>query len=125
MREDGRTLVVETAREHRTRFLVKFEGVQTRDDANALRGPVFVEATAARELDVDEYWPHQLVGADVVTSDGDEVGAVREILPGPAQDLMVVDRHGGDVLVPMVKDIVVDVDVAERKVTIDPPEGLL
>ena len=125
MRADGTSVVVETARDHRTRFLVRFRGVQTRDQAEGLRGPLFVEAAAARELEADEFWPHELVGADVVTATGESVGAVKEILPGSAQDLMVVDREGSDVLVPMVKDIVVAVDVGGRRVTIDPPEGLL
>jgi 16S rRNA processing protein RimM len=115
--------VVEGARQHRTRFLVKFEGSESREHAERLRGALFVRSDQVRELEADEYWPHDLIGCEVVTTTGDSVGEVSRIVPGAAQDLMVVGSD--EALIPMVKEIVVSVDTGARRVVIDPPEGLL
>lgn len=124
-RDDGSTLVIESARQHADRFLVKFEGVATRDDAERLRGPLYVPASDARELQCDEYWPHELAGCAAVTSGGEPIGTVVRVVPGSAQDLLALDTPRGERLVPFVKEIVTEVDVAARRVTIDPPAGLL
>ena len=124
-RDDGTTLVVEAARHHTNRFLVKFEGSGTREDAERLRGPLYVHAADARALDGDEFWPHDLEGCEVVDAGGAHIGSVTQVVGGPAQDLLEVSTDRGERLVPFVKEIVVKVDLAERRVTIDPPEGLL
>jgi 16S rRNA processing protein RimM len=123
--QDGRTLVVESARSHGNRFLVKFEDVDGRAEAEGLRGPLFVPADELRELDRDEFWHHQLSGCDVTLANGEAVGRVVRVVPGAAQDLLLVATERGERLVPAVKDIVIDVNVAERRVVIDPPGGLL
>lgn len=102
---------------------MKFEGTDSRDDAEALRGALFVPSDRVRELDADEYWPHDLVGCALVTAAGDEVGEVSRVVPGAAQDLLVVGAE--EKLIPMVKDIVISVDIEGRRIVIDPPEGLL
>lgn len=124
--EDGRTLTVEFAREHRNRFLVKFEGVDSRDEAEGLRGALYVPESDARELDAGEFWERDLEGLTAVhAGTGASIGSVAYVQPGPAQDLLVLDTPAGERLVPFVSDIVVEVDVAAGRVTIDPPEGLL
>jgi 16S rRNA processing protein RimM len=105
--------------------LVKFEGSTSRDDAERLRGPLYVSATDVRNLEDDEYWPHDLIGCSVSGRDGGAIGEVVRVVPGAAQDLLVVRTDGGEKLIPMVKEIVVDVDLGKRSLTIDPPEGLL
>lgn len=126
LHEDGRALVVESARDHRNRFLVKFEGIEDRESAETLRGPLYVPSDEARELEPGEFWEHDLTGLDVVRAvSGDVVGKVARIEEGPAQDLLVVETPAGERLVPFVAEIVVEVDVGAGKVTVDPPEGLL
>jgi len=123
--EDGRHLVVEAARVHRDRFLVKFEGIGTRTEAEGLRGNLYVPPSEARELEADEYWPRDLIGCAVVDPAGAQVGTVEEVIFAPAQDLLAVATERGQKLVPMVKEIVVAVDTGARSITIDPPDGLL
>ena len=123
---NGRTLTVESAREHRDRFLVKFEGSDSREDAEDLRGPLYVPASDVRELEGDEFWEHDLEGlAAVHASTGAPLGIVAYVQPGPAQDLLVLDTPDGERLVPFVSEIVTGVDLEAGRVTIDPPEGLL
>ncbi len=122
---NGREMVVEASRVHRDRFLVKFAGSDSREDAEALRGELFVPEGDVRELGPGEYWPHELVGCLVRLSDGSEVGSVTSVTEGPAQDLLTVSTPRGDRLIPLVEAIVVDVDIAAKRVLVDPPEGLL
>lgn len=126
LHEDGRALVVATTRSHRDRFLVKFEGFDDRTAAETLRGALYVPADEARGLQPREFWERDLQGLEVVHArTGAVVGTVAYVMEGPAQDLLAVDTPAGERLVPLVADIVVEVDVGERRVTIDPPEGLL
>lgn len=126
MHEDGRTLLIEEARDHRNRFLVKFADVDDRETAETLRGPLYVPASDARPLEAGEFWEHDLQGLEVVHAQtGDVVGTVAHVLEGPAQDLLVLDTPSGERMVPFVSEIVVAVDVDARRVEIDPPEGLL
>ena len=123
--EDGRKLTIESARAHRDRYLVKFEGIDTRTDAEGLRGQLYVRFEQARGLDADEFWPHDLVGLEVITSSGHPVGVIAGVRPGPAHDLLIVDTEAGERLIPAVKAIVIAVDIDAHNITIDPPTGLL
>ena len=122
---DGRELVVESSRPHRDRLLVKFQGFDDRTAAEGLRGALLIHSEDVRALEDHEYWPHELVGCSVVLRDGTEVGEVNAVVPSPAHDLLQVGTPGGERLVPIVKEIVIEVDVSARRITIDPPEGLL
>jgi 16S rRNA processing protein RimM len=122
---NGRRLTVESSRAHGDRMLVRFAGIETRSEAEGLRGELYVSPSQLRDLGEDEFWPHDLAGCEVVLASGESVGSVDRVEPGAAQDLLVVKTPGGPRLIPAVKAIVVEVDVAARRVTIDPPEGLL
>lgn len=108
------SLVVVDAHRHQHRWRVRFEGVDSREAADALRG----RTLSAEPLDDPDVWfVHELVGVPVVLGDGSAVGTCVAVLDNPAHDLLELDSG---VLVPM--PFVTDVaDV----ITIDPPEGLL
>jgi 16S rRNA processing protein RimM len=120
-------LTVESARPHGGRLLVRFAGIGDRAAAEALRGALLLVDSAAIPPtgDPDEFHDHELVGLAAVTIDGAEVGEVVDV-EHPGQDLLVLRRTGGgEALVPFVRAIVVDVDLAAGRVVIDPPPGLL
>ncbi len=125
LHSDGRPMRIETARRHHDRLLVKFEGIDSRDAAETLRGILFVEEAHLRDLEDDEFWEHELVGCTVLRADGDKVGEVARVVPGVAQDLLAIQTDAGERLVPLVKEIVVKIDARAREVIVDPPEGLL
>ena len=125
LHSDGREITVEKSRNHRDRLLVKFEGSDSREEAEALRGTLFVQAEDRRELDAGEYWAGEVIGCIVVLQDGSTVGEIQDVIPGPAHDLLSVHTSKGDRLIPVVKELVVSVDVPGRIVVVDPPEGLL
>jgi 16S rRNA processing protein RimM len=125
LHSDGRELTVERSRNHRDRLLVKFEGSETRQSADGLRGTLFVSAEDRRELDSDEFWASDVIGCRVFDVSGGAIGEVLDVVPGPAYDLLSVRTPAGDRLIPMVEEMVVSVDVAGDRVVVDPPEGLL
>ncbi|HTF48275.1 MAG TPA: ribosome maturation factor RimM, partial [Pseudonocardia sp.] len=99
-----------------------------RTAAEELRGEMLT--VSAEELpppdDPDEFHDHQLIGLRAELADGAPVGTVRDVVHGPAGELLVLDRDGGpDALVPFVRDIVPTVDLAAGRVVLTPPEGLL
>jgi 16S rRNA processing protein RimM len=84
-----------------------------------------VTPDALRELDESEFWEHDLLGCTVTTADGNEVGEVTGLIPGPAQDLLEVQTSTGPLYVPAVKELIVEVDLDTRRVVVDAPPGLL
>ena len=130
--QDGRwvvpaTLTVESVRPHQGRLLVVFDGIYDRNLAEDLKGVLLCvdSADVPDAEDPDEFNDHQLVGIDVVDADGTPLGTVQRIDHAPAHDLLVVRLTDGRTgLVPFVKAIVPEVDLAARRVTITPPEGL-
>ncbi len=125
LHEDGRVLVVTSSRVHRNRFLVRFEGIDSREAAGGVRGALYVGADEARELGESEYWERDLVGCDVYLADGVKVGRVTDVIVRPAQDLLEVESPTGRHLVPFVEAIVTEIDPDARRVVVDPPAGLL
>jgi 16S rRNA processing protein RimM len=112
--ERGLLLVVASAA-HQARFIVSFEGVSTREAAERLRGVVL---SAPRIDDDSVIWIDQLFGAEVVDTADTPRGVVVDVEANPASDLLVLDSGA---LVPLT--FVVSVD-PNRRVVIDPPEGL-
>jgi 16S rRNA processing protein RimM len=123
----GRVFTVETVRSHRGVLLVRFAGITSREAAAQLRGCILtVDAAELPDLtDPDEFYDHQLEGLAAVGPDGEELGKVREVVHAPASDLLVLDTAHGEVLVPFMRAIVPEVDLAGGRVVLNPPAGLL
>ncbi|MFC6017411.1 ribosome maturation factor RimM [Plantactinospora solaniradicis] len=122
------SLRIEAVRWHQGRLLICFDGVYDRDVAEALRGTLLVvdSAELSAPTDPDEFNDHQLVGLAVVTTSGESLGEVARIDHAPASDLLVLRRpEGRTALIPFVKAIVPEVDLAGGRVVVDPPAGLL
>jgi 16S rRNA processing protein RimM len=123
-----RELTVAGARPHGGRVLVRFAEVVTRDVAETLRGALLYADSAdlPPPQSPDEFYDHDLQGLAAVLGDGTPVGTVRQVVHVPGGELLVVERNGGgEVLVPFVRAIVPEVDLAGRRIVLDPPEGLL
>ena len=119
-------LTVSGARQSGPVQVVGFEGIIDRNTAELLRGiGLFVDAGSLPEPDDDEFYDHQLVGLAVHHSNGDLLGAVVDVMHPPAAPVLVVKRpDDSEELVPFVKAIVPVVDLAGRRVVVDPPDGM-
>ena len=121
-------LTVASKRWHSGQLLVAFAGITDRTAAGELTGSwLSVDSSQLPATpDPDEFRDHELIGLSVRTCAGEAVGVVTDVLHY-GQDLLVVQRpdDGGEHLVPFVKAIVPEVDVAAGTIIIDPPPGLL
>jgi len=114
--------------EHKPGLLIlTLDGVATREQAEALRGSeVSILERDAAPLEEGEYFIHQLYGLSVVTEDGVEIGKVREVLETGASEVLVVARPDQpDGLIPMIHDVVQQLDIAGGRVVVRLLEGLL
>ena len=120
----GRSVVLRELRWFNDVPVAFFEDVVDRTAAESLvRAILWVDQDDAEELDPDTWYDHQLVGLAVVR-DGARVGEVARVDHLPAQDLLVVSTGDDEVMLPFVKDLVPEVDLAAGTVTITPPGGL-
>ena len=121
-------LVVAASHWHSGRLLVKFVGCDDRNSAEDLRGTILsVDRTEDQTpVDPSEFYDSNLIGCSVSIKNGEIVGEVTDVLHLPSQDLLTVTNvFGEDILIPFVEEIVPIIDVANKKIVITPPEGLI
>jgi 16S rRNA processing protein RimM len=122
---ETRRYEVESVREGGRHFLVKLAGVDDRNSAESLRGAWLGIPQSERRAPPDgAFYPDQLSGLNVETETGEAVGTVIDVLRTGAQDLLSIDREGREILIPMVKELILRVDLDSRKVVIASIEGL-
>ena len=123
--DDGRQLTIRSSRWHNQILLLAFDGVGDRNQIEELRDQLISSDVDLGSLAPGEYHFQQLIGCEVFQQNGELIGAVDEIVKLPGQDLLSVSRAGGQVLIPMVKQIIIEIDVLAKKIVVNPPEGLL
>lgn len=124
---DGeRRLIVSSARPHKGRLLVKFHGVDTMNDAEALRnGRLSIRAAQLAPLPEGEYYHFQLIGLTVSTVEGDVLGSLTEVLETGANDVYVVRNSSGrEYLIPALRSVLREVSIEESRMVVEPLPGL-
>jgi 16S rRNA processing protein RimM len=129
--EDLTAETIEQVREHKTNLLVKFAGVDDRAGAEELRSLwLFVDEADAAQLEAGAYWIHDIIGLNVFTDQGEQVGRITDVLTTGANDVYVVaaagDFNGGrEVLLPALDDVILTVDLGQGRMIVHLPDGLL
>jgi len=123
--DDGKQLTIRSSRWHNQILLLAFDGIADRNQIEELRDQLISSDVDLDLLAPGEYHFQQLIGCEVFQQNGDLIGAVDEIVKLPGQDLLSVNRAGAQVLIPMVKQIIIEIDVSAKKIVVNPPEGLL
>lgn len=121
-----RTLKVRSTRAHGARLLVAFEGVDSRDRAEELRGGrlevAMAEVPAAPE---GEYYQFELVGCRCVEGTGVELGVVEDVVEDGGGLLLRLRDGDEQLLIPFVRAFLRRIDVAGRRIELDLPDGLV
>jgi 16S rRNA processing protein RimM len=111
------------------RIVLKFAGYDSIEAASALIGCEFAVPESERvELEEDEYYDWELTGCRVETVEGEELGTVREVLrTGGSAEVLLVEKVGAERehLIPLAETICVEIDIENKLIRVDPPEGLL
>ncbi len=117
-------LTVASARVHNGILLLGFVGITTRNQIEELRNQLLYTDVDinAPGFDEDDYHVLQLIGCTAYLVDGDEFGEVIDVLNLPGQDVLVIKSSDGEVLIPFVHQLVPIVDIANKKMTVVPPE---
>jgi 16S rRNA processing protein RimM len=117
---------VRSARPQQARLLVAFDLAEDREAAAGLTGQfLYVPVAEAHLLEPDSYYAHELVGLEVRTDAGAVVGEVGSLLEAGGTDVLWVRSGERDVLIPMIAEVVLEVDLAAGRITIFPMPGLL
>lgn len=124
---ERRTLRLEEHWLHQNRIVFKFAGFDSIEEAGALIGYELAVPEAERvELEEDEFYDWELEGCRVETVEGEQLGRVREILRTGANEVLVVETEAKrEYLIPLAEEICVSVDIEEKLIRVDAPEGLL
>jgi 16S rRNA processing protein RimM len=117
-------LTVASARVHNGILLLGFEGIDNRNQVEELRNELLYADVDidAPGFDEDDYHVLQLIGCIAFLEDGSEFGPVTEVLNLPGQDVLVIKSAQGEVMIPFVMQLVPEVDVRNKRMTVIPPE---
>ena len=119
-------LTIASSRVQNGRPIIGFEGFARVEDAERLAGlELRVPEDALQPLEPGTFYEYQLVGCAVETVAGDFVGSVAKVEGGIGASRLVMDGPRGEILVPLAVDICVEIDVANKRIRINAPEGLL
>ncbi len=118
---------LQSARPHRGALLIKLEGCDDRNAAELLRGAlIHVALEDAVPLEEGEYYHFQVLGVQVETEAGEPLGEVVEVLSTPgANDVYVVHGPRGEVLLPAIRDVVLELDVEAKRMVVHLMPGLV
>jgi len=121
LRLGGHWVTVEDFSVHKGRPLLKLSGVDDMNAAEALQWQYLeLEDAPPVELEEDEYLSEDLIGMQVTTTAGEQLGRVDRVLPYPAHDVLQV----GEILIPAVKQFVKKVDLKARRIEVELIEGM-
>jgi len=108
------------------RVILRFAGIDTVEKAEELRGAdICIAESETVELEEDEFFDWQLEGCRAVTLDGVELGEVRELMRTGGTEILIVAGGDKEYMIPFAEAICTEVDIENKLIRIDPPEGLL
>ena len=122
--ESGNSYDVKITRTIKNGLAARLSGVSSKESADALKGTrLFAPRDRLPELDDDEFYHADLLGMAVLDTGGTKLGSVKAVLNHGAGDLLEVNTGQGVVLLPFSLAVVPTVDLAGRRIVVDPPDG--
>jgi 16S rRNA processing protein RimM len=121
------SLEIENVKFFKQFVILKFKGYDSINDVERYkRCPLLVGRSEAVPLEEDEYFITDMIGLQVVTDMGEDFGVLKDVLVTGANDVYVIEHPvAGEVLVPAIKECILEVDISGRKMKIHVMEGLL
>lgn len=121
------SLEIENVKFFKQFVILKFKGYDNINDVERYkRCPLLVERRDAVPLEEDEYFITDMIGIKVVTDKGEDFGILKDVLVTGANDVYVIDHpSAGEVLVPAIKECILEVDIPGRRMKLHVMDGLL
>ena len=122
-----RRLDIKNVRFFKNLVILKFYGIDNINDIEKYKGKdLWIPREEAQELGEDEYYIADLQGLNVVLEDGTEFGTLRDVMETGANDVYIIDSNEhGEVLLPAIKECILDVDLEKNTMTVHLMKGLL
>jgi 16S rRNA processing protein RimM len=113
--------------EYHNRYIILYLLRYTdRNIAESLQGYYcYIPKTQQEELPEDNFYVDDLLGIKVLGAEGNDIGTVSDVISNPANDVLVVDTQGGEALIPMVADIIHEIDLDKGTIIVQLIEGML
>lgn len=116
---------VRAAKPYKKGVLLSINGVDDINSAETFIGSdILISRSELPELEEDEYYWFEIIGLNVFSSEGDFLGTVRSIFPTGSNDVYVVKKNNRETLIPALESVIVSIDLEERSMVVDLPEGL-
>ncbi len=124
--KDNITLEIEGVKFFKNLVILKFKNYNNINDIEMhVKKGIYVTRDNAVELDDDEYFVADLIGLNVVTDEDEDFGTVKDVLHTGANDVYVINHEGKDVLVPAIKECILDISIEDNLMKIHLMEGLV
>lgn len=121
-------LTIVSSRLHKNVYIIQFSGFSNINEVEKYKNGILkVSETERIELEKDEYYYHEIIGCEVISDEGEELGLITEILAPGANDVWVITPpkgQGKPILIPIIDDVLLDVDVHNKIVKIHLLEGI-
>ncbi|MFD2670137.1 ribosome maturation factor RimM [Marinicrinis sediminis] len=118
---------VKSARPHKGSYIILFDGFTNINEVEKYKGGTLnITEQQFVPLEENEYYVHEIVGCEVITDEGVHLGKIRDVLTTGANDVWIVKgEKGKEILIPYIKDVVLEVDIEAKKIRIHLLEGLV
>ena len=122
-----RKLEIKNVKFFKNLVILKFKGVDTINAIDKYKGgDLWIPPKEGQELEEDEYYIADLLGMSVVLEDGQEFGTLKDVMETGANDVYIIDSaEHGEVLLPAIKECILDVDLEKNVMTIHLMKGLI
>lgn len=122
-----RKLEIKNVKFFKNLVILKFKGVDNINDIEKYKGrDLWIPREEGQELEEDEYYIADLLGMSVVLEDGQEFGTLKDVMETGANDVYIIDSaEHGEVLLPAIKECILDVDLEKNVITIHLMKGLI
>ncbi len=119
-------MTIDSTEWHKGKAIIKLNTIDGIEDAQRLRGqPVEIYYSQLQPLPEGQYYHFQLIGLEVWTTQGELLGNITEILTAESNDNYVVSGAKGEILVPVIEDVVKSIDLNNSRIVIEAMPGLL
>lgn len=124
---NAQPLEIDGFRTQHNNLLIHFKGYDSIEDVEDFKGLLLkIKQEQLTDLPENEFYYYEIIGCTVWTTDEDEIGMIDHILSPGANDVWVVKNAANkEILIPYIQDVVKEVDVENKRVIIEPMEGLL
>jgi 16S rRNA processing protein RimM len=122
----GQSMIINSAKWHKGYVTIKLQGIDAIEAAQEFSGhSVEIHHTQLESLLEGQYYHFQIIGLEVRTTLGEQLGTVTEIMPSGSNDIYIVHGTKREFLIPAIEDVIKTIDLKAGRITIEPIEGLL